>query len=187
MGFEKGRRFGKFWDDTKTLNELITTHSFNTTGKNEHDFKISLASSMMTMKKNFNFEVATEFDKSDTVKSIYCFGKNHRPDMMIGDKGLAIEMKFIRYSGLKDSIGQGYLYRLHYRFVFLVLIISEKRKKIHFDLQSGKEDNLKSLLQHLADTMNIFTYIVPAFSISPRMKKCISFYEPINPEAGLRG
>jgi hypothetical protein len=91
-----------------------------------------------------------------------------------------MEIKFITYDGLKGAIGQGYLYRLRYRFVFLVLIISEDRKTIYYDLNDGKEKDLEDTLHYLADSMNIFTYIVPAFPIKPGMRKCVSFMEPVN-------
>jgi len=97
--------------------------------------------------------------------------------MTLDDNGVALELKFITYAGLKDAIGQGYLYRLRYRFVFLILVISEDRSYIYGDLDTNKEKDLHDTLQHLANTMNIFTYVVPAFEISPGMKKCISFFE----------
>ena len=146
------------------------------------DFENGFASTLMTVKKQFNCQVITQIDKATTVKSIYCFGKKHRPDMTLDENGIAIELKFITYAGLKDAIGQGYLYRLRYRFVFLVLIISEDRKSIYEDLCTGKEKDLEDTLQHLADNMNIFTYIVPAFNLKLGigMKKCQSYFEPIN-------
>ena len=122
----------------------------------------------------------TQIDKSTTVRSIYCFGKKHRPDIALDENGIAIEIKFVTYDGLKEAIGQGFLYRLRYRFVILVLIISEDRKFIYSDLNGGKEKDLEDTLHYLADNMNIFTYIVPAFNIKPGMRKCISFFEPVN-------
>ena len=100
--------------------------------------------------------------------------------MTFDENGIAVEVKFITYAGLKEAIGQGFLYRLRYRFVFLLLIISEARKMIYADLDAGKEKDLEDTLQHLADNMNVFAYIVPAFNIKPGMKKCISFFEPVN-------
>ena len=108
---------------------------------------------------------------------MYCFGKNHRPDLTLEENGIAIEIKFITYAGLKEAIGQGYLYRLRYKFVFLVLIISEGRKNIYEGLDIGKEKDLEDTLSHLAASMNIFTYIVPVFSIKPGTKKCLHFFQ----------
>lgn len=100
--------------------------------------------------------------------------------MTLDDKGIAIELKFITYAGLKEAIGQGYLYRLRFRFVFLILVISEKRKSIYEDFCEMNEVHLEDTLQHLADNMNIFTYIVPAFNLKPAMKKCHSYFKPKN-------
>ncbi len=180
MSFEAARRRGRFWEDAKVLNEIFHEYAFHTTGKNERAFENGVAVNLMNMKKRFNCEVIASIDKSSTVKSIYCFGKKHRPDMTLDENGIAIELKFITYAGLKDAIGQGFLYRLRYRFVFLLLVISEGRKGIYEDICIGKEKDLEDTLQHLADNMNIFTYIVPAFNIRSGVKKCVSFFEPIN-------
>ncbi len=182
MSFESTRRHGRFWNDANELHSMIVDYPFNTTGKVERDFEIGFANVLMATKKNFNSEVISQIDKSTTVKSVYCFGKRHRPDITLDENGIAIELKFITYSGLKDAIGQGYLYRLHYRFVFLILVISEERKGIYEDLCAGKEIDLEHTLQHLADNMNIFTYVVPAFNLKKGsgMKKCHSFFKPLN-------
>lgn len=182
MGFESARRHGRFWDDAKALDKIIHNFPFNTTGKSERDFENGFASILMNSKENFNCQVLTQIDKSVTVESIYCFGKNHRPDMTLDKNGIAIELKFITYAGIKDAIGQGYLYRLKYRFVFLALIISEDKKEFYFDLDEGKEKHLEDALQHLADNMNIFTYIVPQFTLKPGMKLCHSYFEQVNVE-----
>ena len=180
MGFEVGRRRGRYWDDAKVLDETLQAYPFHTTGRKERDFENGVASSLMMVKERFNSEVITQIDKSSTVRSVYCFGKKHRPDIALDENGIAIEIKFITYAGLKEAIGQGYLYRLRYRFVFLVLIISEARKSMYLDLDGGKEKDLEDTLQYLADHMNVFTYIVPAFTLNPGVKKCISFFEPAN-------
>ena len=180
MGFESVRRRGRVWEDAKELDCLIQKYPFNTTGKSERDFENGFGSALMMTKDNFNCRVITQIDKSTTVKSIHCFGKKHRPDITLDENGVALELKFITYAGLKEAIGQGYLYRLQYKFVFLVLIISEDRKDIYEDLCDRKEKDLEDTLQHLADHMNIFTYVVPAFNLKPGMKKCHSFFE--NPD-----
>jgi hypothetical protein len=180
MTFEAGRRRGRYWNDAKLLHETLREYPFHTTGRKERDFENGVASSLMMVKKQFNSKVITQIDKSSTVKSVYCFGKKHRPDLAFDENGIAIEIKFITYAGLKEAIGQGYLYRLQYRFVFLVLIISEARKSVYLDLDGGKEKDLADTLQHLADHMNVFTCVAPAFIPGPGAKKCITFFEPVN-------
>ena len=177
MGFEPARRASRHWDDAKQLDKTIRSFPFHTTGKNERDFETGLATSLITMKDLFSSQVITQIDKSSTVRSVYCFGKKHRPDMTLGESGIALELKFITYAGLKDAIGQGYFYRLRYRFVFLILIISEQRRTIYEDLETGKEKDLEDTLRHLATTMNIFSYVVPAFVVKPGTRNCIGFFE----------
>lgn len=180
MSFEASRRTGRYWKDVNVLNDLIHDFPFHTTGKNERDFENGFASTLLTMKNQFNSDIFTQIDKSSKVKSVHCFGKKHRPDMTLDENGIAVEIKFITYAGLKEAIGQGILYRQRYRFIFLVLVISETRKIVYADIDSGKEKDLEDTLQYLADSLNIFTYIVPAFNLKPGMKKCISFFEPVN-------
>ena len=176
MGFEVGRRRGKYWDDAQKLDHLIGDYPFHTTGKKEHDFETGFASTLMATRSQFSSKVITQIDKSTTVQSIYCFGKRHRPDITLDDNGIAIELKFVTYDGLKEAIGQGFLYRLRFRFVFLILVVSEERRIIYDDLHAAKEKDLEDTLSYLADNMNIFTYIVPAFPLKPGVKKCFSFF-----------
>lgn len=187
MSFEPTKRRGRFWDDAKVLDGIIRKFRFNTTGKSERDFENGFASILMHSEEKFNCQVITQIDKSVSVESIYCFGKNHRPDMTLDKNGIAIELKFTGYDGIKDAIGQGYLYRLRYRFVFLVLIISGDKKSFYSGLGERKEKQLEDALQHLADNMNIFTYIVPAFNLKPGMKLCHAYFEPINVEKNKKG
>jgi hypothetical protein len=61
----------------------------------------------------------------------------------------------------------------------LILVISEDKLSIYEALNNEQEKDLEDVLKYLANNMNIFTYIVPAFDISkrPGMKKVISFFE----------
>lgn len=180
MGFESSKRFGRYWEDAKQVHQLIHAYPFNTSGKSERDFENGFATSLIMAKGNFKSKPHTQIDKDTTVGSVFCFGKQHRPDMALGDSGSAIELKHITYAGLKDAIGQGVLYRLRYRFTFLILIVSNKRKHIYYDISTGKEKDLIDTLHYLADNLNIFTYVVPAFKPTPGCKHCYSFFEPID-------
>ncbi len=177
MGFENVRRRGRVWEDALTLHETILDFPFQTTGDNEAAFERGFATTLMATKKNYNCDVITQIDKETTVQSVYCFGKKHRPDMTLDENGIAIELKYITYAGLKDAIGQGHLYRLRYKFVFLILIVSETRKSVYDEIENGQEKDLEDTLQYLADNMNIFSYIVPSFRITkPAVRKVISFF-----------
>lgn len=177
MGYEPGKRRGALWEDAQKLNQIIQDFPFNTTGKSEREFETGFSTALISRKSTFNNKVISQIDKSTTVRSVYCFGKNHRPDLTMNEDGIALEIKFVSYAGLKEAIGQGYLYRLRYKFVFLILIMSEQRKDVYEDLATGKEKDLEDILSDLSTSMNIFTYIVPAFNITKTgMKKCLSFF-----------
>lgn len=180
MAFKSSRRFGKYSKDACQMDSFISSYHFNTSAKSERDFEYGFSSALINAINNFSTEVMSQVNNETTVKSVYCFGKKHRPDIALGESIIGLELKLINYAGLKDAIGQGFLYRIHYRYVFLVLVISKERKNFYQDLCEGQESSLENMLQYLADTMNIFTYIVPAFGIKPGMKKQHSFFEPLN-------
>ncbi len=177
MAFEAARRRGTVWEDAKSLHTAVMNFPFQTSGSNESAFERGFATTLMATKDKYSCEVITQIDRNSTVQSVYCFGKKHRPDMTLGESGIAIEMKFITYAGLKDAIGQGHLYRLRYKFVFLILIVSENRKVVYEEIENGQEKDLEDTLEYLARTLNIFTYIAPAFSIrQPGVRKVVSFF-----------
>ena len=178
MGYRPTKRRGTVWEDAQKLHQIIHDFPFHTTGKSEREFETGFSTALIANKSQFNKKVISQIDKSTTVRSVYCFGKNHRPDLTLDEDGIAIEIKFVTYAGLKEAIGQGYVYRLRYGFVFLILIMSEERKSVYEDLVTGKEKDLEDILSSLATDMNVFTYIVPAFNIvQPGMKKCLAFFE----------
>lgn len=150
---------------------------FATTGNTENSFERGFATTLMATEDQYNEEVVTQIKKGVSVQSVYAFGKKRRPDMTLGENGVAVELKFIRYGGLKDAIGQGYLYRLKYKFVFLVLILNEDRKSVYESIENGEEKDLDDILHQLAEDMNIFTCLVPAFQVKkPGMRKAISYF-----------
>ena len=178
MGFEPVRRRGSYWNDVQKVDEVIRNFPFHTTGKSEKDFENGFSSALMAMKSNFENEVITQIDKTRKVKSVFCFGKNNRPDLTISEDGIAFELKFVSYGGFNQAIGQGYIYRLQYKFVFIILVIDEENKDLYYDIAEGKEKNVEDILFHLSETMNVFTYIVPAFEIKKLgTNKCLSYFK----------
>lgn len=177
MVFRPARRYGRIWEDAQTLHDTIRRFDFQTTGKKEKDFERALAQVLMNSKRDYHSDVITQVGRHSPVQSVYCFGKKHRPDMTIGEDGIAVEMKFVRYAGLQDAIGQGHLYRLRYRFVFLILVLSEERKEVYESIDNGEEKDLEDALWHLADQMNIFTYIAPSYLIhTPGTRNVVPFF-----------
>ena len=174
MGFEKGNRTGKNWEDVLFIDSLLknadkkTSGSImNITGKEEREFELRFSTILDANKGKINGEIVSQQNKDTTVKQIYCFGKKHRPDMTINDDGIAIEIKYINdnFDGVKMALGQSLMYRLRYKFVINVIVISEKNKDVYEKAVNGEEKDLEDILKYLADDINVFTYIVPAFSL----------------------
>ena len=180
MGFEKGKRTGKNWEDILFIDSLIKNSDkknngsiMNITGKEEKDFELRFSSLLDANKVKLNGNLISQQNKDTTVKQIYCFGKKHRPDMTINDDGIAIEIKYINdnFDGVKMALGQSLMYRLRYKFVINVMVISEKKKDVYEKAVNGEEKDLEDILKYLADDMNVFTYIVPAFSLKNNQKR----------------
>ena len=124
-------------------------------------------------KEKLNGTLISQQNKDTTVKQIYCFGKRHRPDMVINDDGIAIEIKYIKnsFDGVKMALGQSFMYRLRYKFVINIIVISEENKDVYEKALKGEEKDLEDILKYLADDMNVYTYIVPAFSLKNGQKR----------------
>ena len=180
MGFEKGKRTGKNWEDVLFIDSLLKNADkkssgsiMNITGKEEREFELRFSTILDTNNGKINGEIVSQQNKDTTVKQIYCFGKKHRPDMTINDDGIAIEIKYINdnFDGVKMGLGQSFMYRLRYKFVINVIVISEKNKDVYEKALNGEEKDLEDILKYLADDMNVFTYIVPAFSLKNNQKR----------------
>jgi len=76
---------------------------------------------------------------------------------------------------LKQAIGQSIFYRVRYRFVINLFIIDEKYKDVYQRAAHEEEKDLEEILGDLSSDMNIFSYIVPAFSATPNTKACLEW------------
>ena len=180
MGFERGKRTGKNWEDVLFIDSLVknadkkaTGSIMNITGKEEKDFELRFSTILDANKRNLNGKLISQQNKDTTVKQIYCGGKKHRPDMTINDDSIAIEIKYINgnFDGVKMAIGQSFMYRLRYKFVINVIVISEKDKDMYEKALNGEEKDLEDILKYLANEMYVYTYIVPAFPLKTGQKK----------------
>ena len=180
MGFESGRRTGNNWEDILFIDELIKNSDkksngsiMNITGKEERDFELRFSTLLEANKEKINGKLISQQNKDTTVKQIYCFGKKHRPDMAINDDGIAIEIKYINnsFDGVKMALGQSFMYRLRYKFVINIIVISEENKSVYEKALNDEEKDLEDIMKYLAENMNVYTYIVPAFSLKNGQKK----------------
>ena len=163
MAFQTGHRRGPVWDDLQTLNKIIHNTCFNLTGKSEHEFELAFMSSVNANADRINGQTISLVEKDTTVRSVYFFSKKHRPDLTINDDGIAIEIKYLSGSldGLKQAVGQSIFCRVRYRFEMNVFVVAEKYK------------DLEQIFQDLRIDMNIFSYIVPAFSPEPNKHQAL--------------
>ena len=107
MAFQAGYRRGQVWDDVKTLDQIIRNTRFNLNGKKEREFEFAFMSAVSANRDRINGDIHSQVDKDTIVRSVYLFGKKHRPDLTINEDGIAVEIKFLSNSldGLKQAIG----------------------------------------------------------------------------------
>ena len=131
-------------------------------GKSEKDFEYTIVAHLQSshrLRKNIITQIGMEEVEKITKASL--FGFSHWPDASIGNGGTAVEIKPIHGGpSIRDILGQAIAYRMHYRFVILVLVDQTPDRKI-VELCKDKESQEFCLLSGLADAMNIFTIIGP--------------------------
>ncbi|MEI2693880.1 MAG: hypothetical protein V9E90_02295 [Saprospiraceae bacterium] len=132
------KKTGFLWSDVKKIDKLLRTFPSQLRGKTEKEFSMALSPIIMgrLMKGNSKNNVIAEIDKRVKVDPVHCFGKKNRPDLTVNNNGIAVEFKLCNSTGLAQAIGQGMIYRMKYKFVFLVLIlkIRKENKTILFGL-----------------------------------------------------
>ena len=177
MGFQVGPRRSNVWDDVQAIDKIINDTNFARTLKNERGFENLFMSTLDARKKELKGKIHSQLDKDTSVRSVTMFGKRHRPDLTINEDGIAIEIKFLsnRLDGLKQAIGQSIIYRVRYRFVVNLLVIDEQNKEVYAKASNDEEKDLEDICLELSKDMNIFTYLVPAFSVDRGLKKILSW------------
>jgi hypothetical protein len=177
MAFQSGHRRGQVWDDVKTLDTIIKNTRFNLTGKTEREFELAFMSSVSANRDRIHGDIHSQVDKGTIVRSVYLFGKKHRPDLTINEDGIAVEIKFLsnNLDGLKQAIGQSIFYRVRYRFVMNLFVIDEKYKDTYLKGANDEEKDLEEILKDLSSDMNIFSYLVPAFNPGPNVKALLQW------------
>ena len=131
-------------------------------GKTERHFEHTIISHLQASSK-LRPNLITQIGVEEVEKIIpgVLFGFSHRPDVSIGKDGTAIEIKVVSSGhSVRDILGQAIAYRMHYRFVILVLIDKTADRNI-VNLCQSKDSSESSLLSGLADKMNVFTIVGP--------------------------
>lgn len=162
LGFVPGKKKGQHYDlamfainKAKKLNLLLK-------GQTEKHFEYTIVSHLQSsprLRKNLITQIG--MDEVEKMTKATLFGFSHWPDASIGNSGTAVEIKVVRDGpSVRDILGQAIAYRMHYRFVLLVLIDQSPERKI-VEFCQVKDSQEHQLLSGLADEMNIFTIVGP--------------------------
>ena len=162
LGFIQARKQGIHYDLAKFAVNKLKTVNLLVKGKTERHFENTVVSHMQAsskLRKNLITQIGLE--QVEKVAQASLFGFNHRPDVAIGIDGTAIEIKVMKNSrSVRDVLGQALTYRMHYRFVILVLVDQTSDRQL-VELSKDKKSNEYALLRGLSESLNIFTVVGP--------------------------
>ena len=162
LGFQPSARRGEHYDLATFAVRRLKKVNVLVKGKTERHFEHTIISHLQAspkLRKNLITQIGV--DEVEKITPGVLFGFSHRPDVSIGHDGTAIEIKVVSSGhGVRDILGQAIAYRMHYRFVILVLIDKTAGKKI-VDTCQSKASSECCLLSGLAEKMNVFTIIGP--------------------------
>ena len=162
LGFASSTRRGQHYalamfaaKKLKSVNVLVKGHS-------ERQFEHTIVSHLQSsprLRKNLITQIGV--DEVEKITTATLFGFSHKPDVSLGNDGTAIEIKVVGSGqALRDVLGQAVAYRMHYRFVILVLVDQTAERQV-VSLCRTKDSQERALLSELAQAMNIFTIVGP--------------------------
>jgi hypothetical protein len=162
LGFAPGKKKGQHYElamfalnKAKKVNLLLK-------GQTEKHFEFTIVSHLQSsprLRKNLVTQIG--MDEVEKMTKASLFGFSHWPDVSIGNSGTAIEIKVVQGGpGMRDILGQAIAYRMHYRFVILVVIDQTPECKI-VELCRDKTSQEYRLLSGLADELNVFSIVGP--------------------------
>lgn len=160
--FKPGRRFGKHFQLACTAGGLMKGANFLKKGRNEREFEQAVVA-VLESSPELDESLITQVGEGQvpTVTESELFGFKHRPDIAIGRDGTAIEIKAAtRGFSVRDLLGQALAYRMHYRFVILVLIDQTPDRQIVSRCEPSDSCE-RRLLQWLSDELEVFTIVGP--------------------------
>lgn len=162
LGFASAAKRGQHYElavftanKLKSVNVLVKGHS-------ERQFEHTIVSHLQAsprLRRNLITQIGV--DEVEKITQASFFGFSHKPDISLGNSGTAIEIKVVASGqAVRDVLGQALAYRMHYRFVILVLIDQTPERQV-VNLCRVKHSQERALLSELAEAMNIFTVIGP--------------------------
>ena len=162
LGFIASRKKGVHYDLAKFAVCKLKKVNLLLKGKTERNFEYTVVSHLQAsprLRKNIITQIGEE--EVEKITQANLFGFKHRPDTTIGKDGTAIEIKVVTSSqSVREILGQAIAYRMHYRFVILVLIDNTPERNI-VKLCADKKKQEYKLLSGIADTLNIFSIVGP--------------------------
>jgi hypothetical protein len=162
LGFVPAKKKGQHYDLAMFALKKASKSNLLLKGQTEKHFEHTIVAQLQSsprMRKNLITQIGVDEVQKMTKASL--FGFSHWPDVSIGNSGTAIEIKVVAGGpGIRDILGQAIAYRMHYRFVILVLIDQTEDGKI-VELCQNKESQEYQLLSGLASALNIFTIVGP--------------------------
>ena len=178
-GFISARRRGLHYELARRTVAKLQKVNLLLKGKSERGFEQTIVGHLRSspkIDKNLIDQLTDSEKISDEVEKVTpanLFGFKHRADAALGHDGTAIEIKVVRGSQeVRGLLGQALAYRMHYRFVILVIIDKTKDRQI-VDLCKQKGSDEHNLLKWLAKSLNVFTVVGPL-----GRSKNISFFPP---------
>ncbi len=131
-------------------------------GKTERHFEHTIISHLQASSKlRPNLITQIGIEEVEKITPGVLFGFSHRPDVTIGKDGTALEIKIVSSGqSVRDILGQAIAYRMHHRFVILILVDKTVDRNI-VNLCQSQDSSECRLLSGLAETMNVFTIVGP--------------------------
>jgi len=124
LGFIASRKIGVHYELATFAVKHLKTANIALKAQKERSFEHTIVSHLQASRK-LRKNLITQVDEEDVEKisQASLFGFRHRPDVTIGKDGTAIEIKVVSNApAARDVLGQGLTYRMHYRFVILMLV-----------------------------------------------------------------
>ena len=163
LGFAPNKKSGQHYDLAMFALQKASRVNLLLKGQTEKHFEYTIVSHLQSsrrLRKNLITQIG--IDEVQKMTKATLFGFSHWPDVSIGNSGTAIEIKVVQGGpGVRDILGQAIAYRMHYRFVILVLIDQTEEGKI-VELCRDKDSQEYQLLSGLANNLSIFTIVGPA-------------------------
>jgi hypothetical protein len=156
LGFVNTAKRGQHFQLANLVLKKLKCANLALKGRSEREFEQAVISHLQSspiIRKNLITQVGT--DEVDKITHANLFGFSHRPDASIGKDGTAIEIKIISGGqATRDILGQSIAYRMHYRFVIIVLVDGSENRQI-VELCKDKKSKEFLLLIELAETLKL--------------------------------